>query len=818
MTKYKLFILIALVLGFSNGARAESSDVISGFSTSAVRFQGAQNVAYISSTDGTTKLPVGSSCLKVAAGNSDESLRQESQCKIGVSQGHLTSIVVTYRDNAAKYTPMSIKTNTGSFSADLKTWTAAQGTAVQEVTLTVKASSKDHSYFATVTVYYEGTETGGSTGGDTGDTGGTGDQGGSGSGGDTGGTGGSTTTQNTYRSDGTNTLDPLAPLGYGASVTGGGEFTAGSLTLHPKKTIIATTREQLIAALNGTEEATIFVKGTLYFNGADTIRNCQNKSVYGLKGSLLINNVERSTLGEGNATNTSTTYKDENGNTQTQVKYDRMVVDRTGILCFKDCQNIALRNLKFQGQGVYDIDGKDCLTLHGSQRIWVDHCYISDGLDGNFDCIHGSDNISVTWTKLHYEKLTYERGATGDGKDHRECYLWGHNDQNAAEDEGKLNTTFYACLWGYRCKARMPRVRFGKVHIVNCLYDTQDAEANGIGIGLKANVLAKNCYMKSGKSFYIINSASTLQYYRLHFEDCIIATNKNTPITPDLTTYKSKTLKPSANALEALTLPYTLEAFDTERVPQVVDDENAGAGQTLTIAEPTETTSAIEISPKKEFTTLCSPYDLDFTTLSNNSNGSVKAYVISAYDLNSRTLTATEAQQTAAGEGLLLRSSAQVVQRMSSQGGSQNTVSVPLATSDVSLLKTNYMKGALVPLAIGKNADFEDESHAFHYKDGDDFVLQNGAFHRSSFGYIAAGKAYLQLPTGSWEAAWSKDSDTQQQSAPLTVVFEDMETTGISDINKPNNELNPNIYDLQGRKVSHPQKGVYIVNGRKVVF
>lgn len=48
--------------------------------------------------------------------------------------------------------------------------------------------------------------------------------------------------------------------------------------------------------------------------------------------------------------------------------------------------------------------------------------------------------------------------------------------------------------------------------------------------------------------------------------------------------------------------------------------------------------------------------------------------------------------------------------------------------------------------------------------------------------------------------------------------FEDEETTGITNID--NDQKNDgNIYDLQGRRVLHPQKGsLYIVNGKKVVY
>lgn len=64
---------------------------------------------------------------------------------------------------------------------------------------------------------------------------------------------------------------------------------------------------------------------------------------------------------------------------------------------------------------------------------------------------------------------------------------------------------------------------------------------------------------------------------------------------------------------------------------------------------------------------------------------------------------------------------------------------------------------------------------------------------------IPAGKAFLAVPTTARE---------------LSVVFSDDETTGIRSID--NGQLD-NIYDLQGRKVAQPTKGLYIVNGKKVV-
>jgi len=78
--------------------------------------------------------------------------------------------------------------------------------------------------------------------------------------------------------------------------------------------------------------------------------------------------------------------------------------------------------------------------------------------------------------------------------------------------------------------------------------------------------------------------------------------------------------------------------------------------------------------------------------------------------------------------------------------------------------------------------------------------IMKGSANASMKGY----RAYFELPT---------DADTSK-----LVITVDGETvaTGI-DAMEMLNELNDDIYDLQGRKVNHAQKGVFIQNGKKVL-
>ena len=70
---------------------------------------------------------------------------------------------------------------------------------------------------------------------------------------------------------------------------------------------------------------------------------------------------------------------------------------------------------------------------------------------------------------------------------------------------------------------------------------------------------------------------------------------------------------------------------------------------------------------------------------------------------------------------------------------------------------------------------------------------------------LAAHKAFLAVP--------------ETSTAPAFIIIGGGEgTTGINDLRSLTEDASGNIYDLQGRRVENPTKGIYIVNGRKVVI
>lgn len=230
-----------------------------------------------------------------------------------------------------------------------------------------------------------------------------------------------------------------------------------------KNPVKVTTLPELKSAINAAKKAptTIYIDGKINVSEQIPIDKISNLTIYGMPGSALIN--DEPSVNE----------------------------DVTGILKLSGCSNIIIRNVTFIGSGAHDIDGQDNFWINtNSHNIWIDHCDFQDGVDSNFDCSNGSDNVAVTWCRFRYLKEPIAGGKETD--DHRFSNTWGGGDNNAEKDEGHLNTTFYACWWEEGCRRRMPRVRFGKVHVLNCLYTSSVAD-DCVGVGYMSNVYIDRC-------------------------------------------------------------------------------------------------------------------------------------------------------------------------------------------------------------------------------------------------------------------------------------------------------------------------------------
>ncbi|WP_182904329.1 polysaccharide lyase family 1 protein [Microbispora sp. H13382] len=173
--------------------------------------------------------------------------------------------------------------------------------------------------------------------------------------------------------------------------------------------------------------------------------------------------------------------------------------------------NVIIRNIRFE-------DAADCfpqwdptdgaegnwnslydnISVTGSTHVWIDHNTFSDGdnpdsaqpvyfgrpyqvHDGQADITAGSDFVTVSWNKF---------------TDHDKTMLIGSTN-NPATDRGKLSVTVHHNEF-YNNLQRLPRVRFGKVHVYNNYYQVPDAGPfeYALGVGVESQIYAENNYFR----------------------------------------------------------------------------------------------------------------------------------------------------------------------------------------------------------------------------------------------------------------------------------------------------------------------------------
>jgi pectate lyase len=122
-------------------------------------------------------------------------------------------------------------------------------------------------------------------------------------------------------------------------------------------------------------------------------------------------------------------------------------------------------------------------------NILITKCTIFDTGDGALDISNESDYVTVSWCKFYYN-------TPAPAEDHRFACLIGSSDGQTA-DRGKLRVTYHHNWWANRVKERMPRVRFGQVHVYNNYYSNLELGGYCIGVGVEANLRVENNYFNT---------------------------------------------------------------------------------------------------------------------------------------------------------------------------------------------------------------------------------------------------------------------------------------------------------------------------------
>jgi hypothetical protein len=172
--------------------------------------------------------------------------------------------------------------------------------------------------------------------------------------------------------------------------------------------------------------------------------------------------------------------------------------------------------------------------------------------------------------------------------------------------------------------------------------------------------------------------------------------------------------------------------------------------------------------------TYASDYALDYTNVED-----IEAYIAKE---EGSTVKLYQVKKVPAGTGVLLRST-----------NSGTEFVVPITTADPDDVSGNiFVRGTGAPVA-----SVADGKHNYILNEIGGVL----GFYKANDKMVATNRAYLQ---------------TIVASARIALDFDD-ETTGIKSMDNGQWTMD-NVYDMQGRKVDAPKKGLYIINGRKVVI
>ena len=237
---------------------------------------------------------------------------------------------------------------------------------------------------------------------------------------------------------------PDLPMAGWATQNGGTTGGAG-------KTVVTVSNVSDLRKYAEAGNYTIYVKpGTYTVPSKSAIKVGNNVTIYGYQGAVLAQTYTGAT------------------------KEDNTIMNVAG-------KNVIIRNLTFKGAGAVDKDAGDCLHVQGGTNVWLDHLDVYDGEDGNLDVINGANYVTISWTRFHY---------TSASKEHQFSNLIGNSDGKTSDD-GKLKTTLHHNWWDDGVKERMPRVRYGQVHVANNLFTT-NSSSTCVRAGIKANLRVEN--------------------------------------------------------------------------------------------------------------------------------------------------------------------------------------------------------------------------------------------------------------------------------------------------------------------------------------
>ena len=126
----------------------------------------------------------------------------------------------------------------------------------------------------------------------------------------------------------------------------------------------------------------------------------------------------------------------------------------------------------------------DVMEISGATNAFVTKCSFHDSSDELFSIVREADYVTVSWCKFHFENPD----------SHSFAHLIGNSDDRTS-DRGKLHVTMHHNWYAEGIRGRMPRVRYGHVHIYNNYYNSAGNDYC-IGIGVECHVRLENTHFE----------------------------------------------------------------------------------------------------------------------------------------------------------------------------------------------------------------------------------------------------------------------------------------------------------------------------------
>ncbi len=204
-------------------------------------------------------------------------------------------------------------------------------------------------------------------------------------------------------------------------------------------------------------------------------------------------------------------------------------------------------------------------------------------------------------------------------------------------------------------------------------------------------------------------------------------------------------------------------------------------GTTVTSCKIYRLVQAVSTLSGRNFATLVTPSGkLDFASAEG-----ITAYIATGFNAGKDAIVLQSVDIVPANTPIIVKTTTQ-----------GTTINVPATNADASSVDGNA-------LVAGDGTTAWNGTTGYTY-----CYLASDQFHKAISGTLQSGKAYLKLPTTEIPNASARS---------FSFVFDDTETTSIKNV--VSSELKAeSYYNLAGQRIAKPTKGLYVVNGKKVVI